>query len=294
MKKFLGCLMVILICICLVACGGENLDKENNNDTNQVGENESSDGYFEWNGTEIIGYTDLGRKQIELTIPAECTIVRGLKDNDNLQKLSFEIANRAFQDCTALMHVILPENITVLESATFKGCTSLKNITIPENVEEIMSYVFEDCTALEEINFGKNVKEIGSAAFCNCSSLKELVLPESLVQIGKSAFENCLVLEKVQFVVGLEIIEKDAFRECDSLTKVVLPEGLLTLKEYAFGYCNSLEEIYLPNTLESIHAYSLVAVTPIKVYVVEGSYMDKYNFNDFAGGIEYYEKHYQE
>ena len=47
----------------------------------------------------------------------------------------------------------------------FEGCSSLKSVTIPNSVTSIGSWAFEDCSSLKSVTIPKSVTEIGEYAF---------------------------------------------------------------------------------------------------------------------------------
>ena len=55
----------------------------------------------------------------------------------------------------------------------FIGCTSLKEIIIPDQVTSIESEAFSGCTNLESVVIGKELSWIGSNAFASCENLQK-------------------------------------------------------------------------------------------------------------------------
>ncbi len=62
------------------------------------------------------------------------------------------IGGNAFEGCTSLQEITIPEDITVISDSTFHHCSSLKRITIPECVEEIRG-AFEWCYELTDVYY---------------------------------------------------------------------------------------------------------------------------------------------
>ena len=52
-----------------------------------------------------------------------------------------EICDGAFEGCTSLTTVKLPESIDIIRSTAFLGCTSLQNIILPASVSRIECWI---------------------------------------------------------------------------------------------------------------------------------------------------------
>ena len=47
------------------------------------------------------------------------------------------IENSAFQDCSSLTFIVIPESVTSIGGSAFEGCTSLTSIDLPDRVTKI-------------------------------------------------------------------------------------------------------------------------------------------------------------
>jgi hypothetical protein len=83
------------------------------------------------------------------------------------------------------------------ETGAFEGCSSLTSITIPESVTEIGEHAFEGCSSLTSITIPESVTVIGESAFAGCSSLTSITIPKRVTVIGGYAFEDCSSLTSV-------------------------------------------------------------------------------------------------
>ncbi|MCI1944759.1 leucine-rich repeat protein [Clostridium luticellarii] len=94
----------------------------------------------------------------------------------------------AFEGCSNLNSIVLPENISYLSTSMFKG-TGLTSITIPDTVADIGDGAFQDCANLKEINLGNELDSIGDNAF-NGTAITYLKIPGSVTGLGGSCFSN--------------------------------------------------------------------------------------------------------
>ncbi len=99
----------------------------------------------------------------------------------------------AFDNCSNLVNVVLPDTVTTLGNGAFRNCVKLTNIVIPSNVTKINFDAFTGCTGLTSVTFGENsqIETIGSTVFDGCTGLTSLVIPRSVTSVGRNAFYNC-------------------------------------------------------------------------------------------------------
>ena len=104
------------------------------------------------------------------------------------------IGRGAFEDCTLLTSITIPDSITSISSEAFYRCTSLTSITIPNSVTSIGATAFARCTSLTDISIPNSVTSIYQDAFHSCSSLERIIIHNSVTTIGNNAFYGCTSL----------------------------------------------------------------------------------------------------
>ena len=61
------------------------------------------------------------------------------------------IGDWAFDNCTELTSITIPDSVTSIGNSTFSGCHRLTSVTIPDSVTSIGDYAFYDCTGLQNV-----------------------------------------------------------------------------------------------------------------------------------------------
>ncbi len=158
------------------------------------------------------------------------------------------IKDRAFESCSRLRSVTIPDSVTSIGDGAFLGCSSLTNIGVVDGNSEYTSQdgvLFDkNKTTLIQYLAGKksdhysipdSVTSIGGSAFSGCSSLTSVTIPDSVTSIGNQAFWGCRSLTSVTIPDSVTSIGRDAFSGCSSLKKhpkVVQKRGkIVSLKD---------------------------------------------------------------
>ena len=89
------------------------------------------------------------------------------------------IGYRAFDRCSSLTSMTIPDGVTSIERETFYKCTSLTNITIPDSVTSIGEWAFANCSSLKNITFEGNAPSMTTSAFEDFQGL--IALPQECI-----------------------------------------------------------------------------------------------------------------
>ncbi len=144
--------------------------------------------------------------------------------NDKIYSVTI-IGNNAFQSCSNLTSVTIPNSITSIGKFALRGCSGLTSVTIPNSVTTIGTNAFEGCTGLTSITIPEGVTKIGISAFLSCSNLTSVMLPSSVTTIGNFAFDGCSSLTSVYVSMETPVsISSNVFSNSANATLYV-PKG---------------------------------------------------------------------
>ena len=109
------------------------------------------------------------------------------------------ILNSAFEGCSGLTSVTIPDSVTSIEESAFEGCSKITFATMPTLA---IDYIPQNSLQTVVLTSGES---IGDYAFYNCSSLTSVTLPDSVTSIGDYAFMGCHKLAEVYNKSSLDI-----------------------------------------------------------------------------------------
>ncbi len=151
------------------------------------------------------------------------------------------ISNNAFENCSMLTTVEIPNSVMRIGENAFYGCTRLTSITIPESVTYIGDQAFAYCKNLLSINIPDGITNLQYAVFDGCGSLSSITIPETVTTIGSWAFRGS-GLTSIVIPESVTVIGEYAFCDCQSLTSVAIPESVTRISKSAFGNCPNLRK----------------------------------------------------
>ena len=153
------------------------------------------------------------------------------------------IGRSAFQECSSLTSIVIPNSVTSIGSYAFEGCSSLTSIVIPNSVTSIGLAAFRNCSHLTSIDIPNSVTSISYWVFQSCTRLSSCTIGSGVTSIGQSAFEHCSSLTSIDIPNSVTSIGENAFNGCSGLTSCTIGSGVTSIGNYAFQRCSSFTSI---------------------------------------------------
>ena len=185
------------------------------------------------------------------------------------------------------------EGTRIIADSAFERCTNLTNVLIPDSVTAIGKEAFCYCSGLESAAIGNGVKIIGDDAFLDCTGITgELVIPDSVKSVGSGAFEDCLITS-VKIGSGLESIGSDDF-PYNHLESIIVSKDspyLYTEDNVVFSKDKSIifkypmtkqGNYFLPDSVKVIKSY---AFSGFKGKLIINTVLDEIEHNAFASVV---------
>ncbi len=212
------------------------------------------------------------------------------------------IEANAFNGCTHLTSVEVPDSVKTIGEGAFSGCTGLKSITLPFVGSSRTStegggqfgYIFgyAACIGCTDVttsyrNWGndntfsipsqlRSVKitdatQLSNNAFQNCSMLNEINLCDTITIVADGIFSGCSGIKEIS-LPNITEIPYQMFKNCTSLESFDIGSGVVKIGTSAFSGCSSLKRInsdedgsfVIPDYIDSIGWYAFYGCTNVK------------------------------
>ena len=148
----------------------------------------------------------------------------------------------------AKLTTIIKEGTKTIANGAFEGCTSLTSITLPDSVTSIGDSAFEGCTSLTSITLPDSVTSIGYNAFYRTGYYdKENNWENKALYIDKHLIELSSFSGKYEIKEGTKTIADGAFRNCD-ITSIGIPDSVTGIGAFAFRPDRTLKYVFYKGT----------------------------------------------
>ena len=244
----------------------------------------------------------------DIVIPSQTTI-------DGKVYNVTQIGDAAFQDCTNLTSVTIPNSVTSIGNYAFSGCSGLTSVNIsdleawckinfaiwnsnplyyakklylngelltgliiPDSIKEIKNYAFYGCSSLTSVTIPNSVTSISNYAYFGCTGLTSVTIPNSVTSIGDGAFSGCSGLTSIIIPSSVTSIGSWAFSGCSGLTRITIPNSVTSIGSRAFSGCSGLTSISIPNSVTSIGNYAFSDCSGLTCVIIGSSVTSIDNF----------------
>ena len=281
MKKLSLVLMALLLCLALVACGGDGTDTTlsggddtalggdpivtpGDNDGDHVHTNKTIDAVSatctQTGLTEGVVCTSCNKTIVVQTatplaphnyVDGKCKVCGATVKESTGLAMSVDGEGNYIVDgigtCTDTQIVIPATNegkpVIAIASGAFAENDAIVQVVIPASVKKIGNNAFNRCVNLSDVVFAEGLESIGEKAFMYCTGLETVVIPDSVKTVSTGAFMACYNLTEVTLGAGLEKINNDVFFECYSLEVVDIMSKIASIGGWAFYDCDMLTTI---------------------------------------------------
>lgn len=206
-----------------------------------------------------------------------------------------KIDSYAFDYCTRLTSVDIPNSVTNIGFRAFYECNGLTAVHISDlaawcniNFDDGTSnplysarHLFLNGTEVEDLEVPNSVTIIGEYAFYDCAGLTSVTIPNSVTSIGSEAFGGCHRLNSVNIPNSVTSIGELAFFGCSGLTSIIVDNGNTTYDSR--GNCNAIIETstntlklgckntVIPNSVASIGSSAFFVCSGLTSIIIPNS-----------------------
>lgn len=222
---------ILLFCLCLglliTSCG----KKEENNPSN-----ESSNFQFQLNEDKMSYSVSAkkGEKYTNIVIPSTYK---------NTPVTT--IAKDAFEDCTTLTSVTIPDSITTIESYAFSDCKAFTNLIMSKSVKSIKYDVFSNCILLSNVFYEGTIEDWCEIEFSTDASNPMYYGTHFFLRNNEDSWGEVTTLK----IPTIEVIKSYQFYGFNNVTTIVIPKSVKEIEYMAFNIGDNPIEVFYEGSL---------------------------------------------
>ena len=192
------------------------------------------------------------------------------------------IGQWAFDQCTDLTVISIPNSVTSIGRGAFSSCSNLQKVIVSDiaawcriqfgnwyaNPLVYAHHLYSDeNTEIKDLVIPNSVTSIGDGAFGECSGLISITIPNSVKSIGGNAFAGCSGLQKVivsdiaawcGIIFGISNANPLVYAhhlysdENTEIKDLVIPNSVTSIGNYVFYDCSGLTSVTIPNSVTAV------------------------------------------
>ena len=165
----------------------------------------------------------------------------------------------AFEGCSSLASITIPNSVIIIGNYAFRGCIGLKSLTIPKSVIRIGYQTIAWCNSIQSITVEQGNPKYDSRDNCNAiietatntliAGCQNTIVPNTIIIIGPAAFYYCEGLRNVVLPKSVKSIETEAFEGCSNLATISIPNSVKNIGSSAFASCPVLDSVTIPGSV---------------------------------------------
>ena len=221
----------------------------------------------------------------DIIIPKGLTI-------DSKNYVVTKIGENAFNGCTGLTSIVIPNTVSSIVNTAFYGCTGLTSVTsqnptpptcgtgvfgnvntqnIPLTVPVESLSLYKSADTWKNFKYPVSVgdtKEVGGITYKLISETAVEVIAGTSKYTGDITIPSEVTIDGNKFTVSR--IGEKAFYECTGLTSVVIPNSVTTIGSYAYS-CTGLTSVTIPNGVISIGHFAFYSCSGLASIAIPNS-----------------------
>ena len=180
------------------------------------------------------------------------------------------IGNFAFNGCSSLTSITIPDSVTSIGSSAFSFCDSLTSITIPDSVTSIGASAFFGCSGLTSMHIGAGIQEVSwlpdnvseitltiskNSPYLVTDTHSKAIFAKANGELSVSKYISAETTYDIPLAVNdlpVTSIVGRAFQYRRDLTSITIPGSVTSIGNYAFNGCSGLTSITIPDSVTTI------------------------------------------
>lgn len=168
------------------------------------------------------------------------------------------IGASAFENCSSLTSIIIPETTKNIGSKAFYECKAVTNITGSFN-GRVEDYAFAFCRKVSECDFSNfNINNLNEYAFYDFGALRPNARQKTLIlDFSKSTFKK----------IPLQCFGASMYNYRKINEQFIFPPSVIDISTYAFQYSDSCDFYFMSTIVPSLASSAWESSTNIKIFV---------------------------